>query len=125
MLPDKPLKHFRITRYKYEVYAPIAVQTAIRPPAPINEEDFGITMDGVVVAKKGYKWDGASGPAIQRKENRRASLIHDILAEAMRLGLLPQHCFALANDELVRLCIEDGMNPWWAKNIYGLGVPDT
>ena len=119
------IRHSEITRYKYRVEETLAVQTKIRPPQPINQEDFGITMDGVVIAKKGYLWDGASGPAIQRKQNRRASCIHDVLAEAMRQGLLPQSNWIPANEELGRLCIEDGMSPWWAINIYVRGVSLT
>ena len=122
---SKTVKYFETTKYKYEVYEECRVQTKIRPEFPIDQEDYAITTDGVVVAKRGYMWDGASGPAIQRKENKRASLIHDILAEAMRAGLLPQSCWMPANEELGRLCIEDGMSNWWAINIYVRGVSLT
>jgi hypothetical protein len=119
------MKYFKIEKYKYEVAETYCCQTKIIPPQTIDQEDFGITASGIVMAKKGYMWDGPSGPTIDRKENMRGSLIHDIFAEAMRQGLLPQSCWIPANEELGRLCIEDGMNSWWAKNVYVRGVSLT
>jgi hypothetical protein len=119
------VKYTPITRYKYRVVEDCSVPTKILPPVPIDQEDFSISGLGLVTAKRGYLWDGPSGPTIDRKENMRASLIHDVLAEAMRQGLLPQDCWIPANEELGRLCIEDGMSPWWAKNIYVRGVSLT
>jgi len=119
------MRYFRITDYKYEVAEEEVCRSGIRFPKWIDQSDFAILPGGLIVAKKGYKWDGPSGPTFDRKENMTPSLFHDILAEAMRMGLLPQSFWKPANELLVRLCIEKGMNPWWAKNVYGLGVSLT
>lgn len=119
------MKYFKTDKYKYEVVENDHYDSGIPFGVFIVREDFAILPTGDIIAKKGYMWDGPSGPTIDRKENMRASLYHDILAEAMRLGLLPQSFWTEANEMLGRICIEDGMSPWWAKNVYVRGVSLT
>ena len=41
----------------------------------------------------------------------RGSLVHDVLYQMMRRGQLPEAlCFHAANDELRKICLEDGMS---------------
>ncbi len=72
----------------------------------------------------GYSWDGASGLAIDTRNTRCASLVHDGLYQAMRLGLLPRDMKALADEEMLLILEEDGMSGarrWFWK--LGLKVP--
>ena len=124
-MTSKTIRYEKTSKYKYRLSEELRVQTKIRPPATIDEVDYAITMEGLVIGKLWYPWDGPSGPTIDRKENMRASCIHDIIAEAMRSGKLPQSNWKPANEELGRFCIEDGMSPWWAINIYVRGVSLT
>lgn len=68
-----------------------------------------LTEDGLFTLYAGFAWDGASGPAIDRKENMRASCIHDGFFKAFREGLLPRRYREKADHEYVRRCEEDGM----------------
>lgn len=112
------MKYFETTKYKYEVAVEERVHTNIIPPVPIDQPDFAITADGVVIAKVGYMWDGPSGPTFDTPDFMTGSLVHDILAEAMRQGLLPESFWILANKELVRICKEKGMSKIRATWVY-------
>ena len=65
--------------------------------------------------KKGYAWDGPSGPTIDTANAMRASLVHDGLYQAMREGwLLPNERNRKAADvEFRRILKEDGM--FWVR----------
>jgi len=47
-----------------------------------------ITVDGALLIRKGYCWDGASGPAIDTKSIMRPSLIHDVLYQLISEGCI-------------------------------------
>ena len=78
--------------------------------------DYVCVYNGLVIAKAGYAWDGASGPAIDTKTNMRGSLIHDILYQLMREGLIPYELRKKADYLLRDTCREDGMN--WIRAWY-------
>ena len=63
-----------------------------------------------LVIKRGYKWDGASGPTIDTDSFMRGSLVHDVLYQAIREGHLTLKDRKVADKILYRLCREDGMN---------------
>lgn len=66
---------------------------------------------GRIWVKKGYAWDGASGPTIDCKYTAYPSLIHDVLYQAMGLGLMPNDSyFRKKTDVLFRQLLKrDGM----------------
>lgn len=41
-----------------------------------------------VVVKKGYAWDGASGPTFDTRGSMQAALVHDVLYQCMRLDYI-------------------------------------
>ena len=104
--------------YKYQTAEAYSCQTELRPPHDIQHPFFSISIFGVVTAEYGYAWDGASGPTIDTKSSMRASLIHDILYQAMGLGLLDRSFREQADRELRKICIEDGMWHWRAEAWY-------
>ena len=69
-----------------------------------------ITVEnGIMVVKKGYAWDGPSGPTIDDKTNIRASLIHDALYQLMRESWLSVVSYRkLADEELRFYMRKDG-----------------
>lgn len=79
------------------------------------ETPFISIKDGWLLVKKGYAWDGPSGPTFDTKSFMRGSLFHDALYQLMRLELLPRGCRHLADNLLVDVCIEDKMWPLRAK----------
>lgn len=74
--------------YKYWVSRNWFYRTKIVPKAPGGNDFVFLTLDGLLVIKRGYAWDGASGPAINTKDFIRASLVHDALYQLIREGVL-------------------------------------
>lgn len=112
--------------YKYQTERDYSIQTAFRPAAFILADFLRMDTDGVLYIRKGYAWDGASGPTLDTKDSMRASLVHDALYQLMREGHLPAIGRALADQEFHRICLEDGMHPiraaiWYAGVRVGGG----
>ena len=95
--------------YKYQLAKTYAEQTPVRPPEDIHGDFYEILSTGLVVAKMGYAWDGASGPTIDTRSFMRGSLVHDILYQAIGEGRLALSWRPTADRELYRICREDGM----------------
>lgn len=71
---------------------------------------------GTLTIRKGYCWDGPSGPTVDTKSFMRGSLIHDALYQLMREEYLPQTYRFICDKILQRVCLEDGMSrlrAWW------------
>lgn len=100
--------------YKYSLWGTYTVLTSITG-FEVDHRLFKIDRDGWLTIFEDYPWDGASGPTWDTSSSVRASLVHDALYEMMRLGLLPQSCFAAANFELYLIAVEDGMWEWRAR----------
>ena len=52
------------------------------------EHPYASSKDSILSVKRGYAWDGASGPIINTQDTLVASLVHDVLYQAMRLNLI-------------------------------------
>ncbi len=99
--------------WKYTLLEDYAIQT------PIMDADGGdhwayITPDGVLRLAAGFKWDGASGPAIDTETFMRASLVHDALYQLIRRGVIYDR--AAADAMLHDIAREDGM--WAVRALY-------
>lgn len=85
---------------------------------------FSIT-NCVLVIRKGYAWDGPSGLSWDDATGMRGSLVHDALYQAMQAGLLPPMFKGVADSELRRVCLEDGMwriRAWyWHRAVHRFG----
>ena len=111
--------------YKYQLHEDYIVQTNIYPPRRIVDHGF-IRLDhnGVLTIKAGYAWDGPSGPSIDTRNFMRGSLVHDALYQLMREGLLDLGWRETADQELRRVCLEDGMSAiraWWVYKAVRFG----
>jgi hypothetical protein len=91
----------------------------------INTEYIKITEDGLIWLKRGYAWDGPSGPTIDTKSFMRASLVHDALYQLIREGHLELSKFRLLADKLMKdICQDDGMIAirafwvYWAVRLF-------
>lgn len=89
-----------------------------------------ITLSGRdLCLKAGYAWDGASGPTWDTKSSMRGSLVHDAGYQLMRNGLVPREQQFEWDNELERVCIEDGM--WrvrasiWERMVNRFGGRNT
>ena len=104
--------------YKYQLAKTYRVRVAIRPPAAIRTPFLALSIDGWLTIKKGYAWDGPSGPTIDTKNFMRGSLVHDALFQLMRSRRLSQEFFGAANDELRFICLADGMSAFRAWYVH-------
>ena len=75
----------------------------------IKTDFVELTKNGWLLIRKGFVWDGPSGPTFDTPDSMRGSLIHDALYMLMRLGLLPQKCRHRSDQLLHDICEEDGM----------------
>ncbi len=113
--------------YKYQLADDYVVDIPIHGKT-IKQGFIRLTTTGRLVLKKGYAWDGPSGPAIDTKNFMRGSLVHDALYQLLRKGrfTLPSKPKEwdldhggyrdIADRLLQRMCIEDGMwkvRAWW------------
>ena len=78
-------------------------------------------MNGYLIIRSGYAWDGPSGPTYDSKNTMRGSLIHDALYQLIRDGLLPFDYWKKADDELYRICRLDGMS-WIRARLWIRGL---
>lgn len=72
----------------------------------------------LLVIRRGYAWDGPSGPTIDSKDSMRGSLIHDAFYQLMREGFLSIEFRENVDDVFLRILLEDGMFPLRAAAWY-------
>jgi hypothetical protein len=125
----KPYIRYR-SGYKYQLATRYSLPITIKPKKDIKTEFIKLDTKGKLTIKRGYAWDGPSGPVVDTKENMRASLVHDALYQLMRQKELSAKAYKDKADKIFKnICIKDGV----PKNIastyyYGLkigGVPAT
>ena len=95
--------------YKYQLHEDAVFQLRLTVKEDIDTHFINLTVDGVLKVRKGYAWDGPSGPTIDTKNSMQGSLVHDALYQLMRMKLLSHGYRFMADMELERICIEDGM----------------
>lgn len=104
--------------YKYQLQRPLVVQTHLRPEKRHVIGTFvRLEPSGELGIGAHYAWDGPSGPTIDTKNFMRGALVHDALYQLMRETDLDRARWRkVADDELARICREDGMTrlrAWW------------
>jgi hypothetical protein len=113
--------------YKYQVSRLYRILLAVVPFAPIDLPFIKMGMDGKTSILPGYAWNGASGPTWDTLNSMIGSLIHDVLYQLIRLGLISSDYKPYADEILKEICIEDGMFEWraacwkWAVMEFGAG----
>jgi hypothetical protein len=74
--------------FDYHLLYDFYYQTDIFPLQKIVTEYIELNTDGWLFVRKGFYWDGASGPTVDTKSTIRASLVHDALYWLIRNGYL-------------------------------------
>ena len=104
--------------YKYQVDELHSVLTPVKGVV-IGDEFFTLHATGLLVIRRGFTWDGASGPTFDTKNSMRASLVHDVFCICMRDGRLPHEVWAETVHAFFKeMCIADGMCGWRAHLWY-------
>lgn len=98
--------------YKYQLADSYRIKVDLTPfPLPVNLPFIRFTHAGELVIKKGYAWDGASGPTFDTLNTMRGSLVHDALYQLMREGCLDPDVYKDQADRLLqKILCEDGMS---------------
>jgi hypothetical protein len=103
--------------YKYQLNADYSTNIPVKPDSDISSDYMILSNGGGLTIKKGYAWDGPSGPTIDTLNFMRGSLVHDALYQLMREGRLDKGDFRKPADRLLqKMCREDGMSSiraWW------------
>jgi hypothetical protein len=113
--------------YKYQLVEDYVVSIPIKPDAEIlSISDFvTLTSAGLLTIKRGYAWDGPSGPTFDTRSFMRGSLVHDALYQLMREGCLDKDKYREPADRLLQsMCRQDGMNAlraWWVYKGLRIG----
>ncbi len=114
--------------YKYQLAEGYEIKISIRPKADIKTEFTDLDTAGKLTVKRGYAWDGPSGPVIDTQDNMRASLVHDALYQLMRNKQLNARTHRKAADRVFReICKADGVSGRtaniWYKGLRRFGKP--
>ena len=104
--------------YKYQLFKTYFIKTNIHPLKNIHTERIDLSMDGYLTIRKGYAWDGPSGPTLDTPSFMRGSLIHDSLYQLIRMELLSMECRKGADMELDKACGVDGMMSWYRNVVF-------
>ena len=105
--------------YKYQLAEDYQLQTAFKIDEAVDGEFIVLTTAGLLVIKKGYAWDGISGPVADSETNMRASLVHDALYQLMRQENLDFQTHRKIADKLFKhICKEDGVPHFLASSYY-------
>jgi len=104
--------------YKYQLVEDYVLDTGWKVISSIETKYISLDVEGVLIVKEGYAWDGPSGPTIDTKNFMRGSLVHDALYQLIREGHLVEGYRKFADRLLYAIIREDGMNWIRAKFVY-------
>jgi len=104
--------------YKYQLAKSYMCQVPIRIPVFIDTPFIQLDLDGTLIIKAGYAWDGPSGPTFDTKTFMRPSLVHDALYQLIRERRLGYFYRQVADQLLYDQCREDGMTKLRAWYVY-------
>ena len=105
--------------YKYQLARLHRVRVSIRPRNRISTEFIDLDLEGNLLIKRGYAWDGPSGPTKDTPDFMRGSLVHDALYQLMRQRRLSKARWREAADlEMKRICLQDGMSKRRANRVF-------
>ena len=114
--------------YKYQIVNNYSTNIPIQPDDDIFTDYIDLYRDGKINIKKGYAWDGPSGPTFDTLNFMRGSLVHDALYQLMREEKIEKNNYRESVDRLLQhMCKEDGMSSihaWWVYlGIHIFGDP--
>jgi hypothetical protein len=114
------IRYRSLRRYKYQLCETYRVYVGIKLAEAIESPGGWLKLfkDGYLEIRKGYCWDGPSGPTIDSPNFMRPSLAHDALYQLMRLRLLDVKWRKHADELLREHCLEDGMSRFRSRYVY-------
>ena len=76
--------------YEHQLADTFTVKPPSNPVTQFAGEWLSIDINGTLTIKRGYCWDGASGPTWDTRNCKKPSLVHDALYQLMRMEVLPR-----------------------------------
>lgn len=110
--------------YKYQLTDTYRIKIDIKPLEHILTTYIDLTPIGWLIIRKGYAWDGPSGPTVDTLNFMRGSLVHDALYQLIRQGYLKDEHREPADKLLHKMCKEDKMcrpRAWWVYKGVQIG----
>ena len=104
--------------YKYQLVEDTSLAVPIFPKQDIHIHFISLTKNGFLTIRHGYACDGPSGPTWDTLTFMRGAFVHDALYQLIRMGLFDARWRLEADQELRRICKEDGMNSVRAWYVY-------
>ena len=114
------IKYRKIDAYKYQLMERYVHETGWKLDQGVATGGKWVVLSktGRLTMKKGYAWDGPSGPTIDTKNFMRGSLVHDACYQLIRERLLPATRRKPADVLLWLICLADGMSQARADYVY-------
>ena len=116
--------YYRKVTVKYILTRPYEDEVAIFG-YDINEVYFRLTSTGHLTINALYGWDGPSGPTIDTIDSLRGSLMHDVLYQMIRRGLIPPSYKDYADTLFHKVLLEDKMGEgradYWFEGVEHFG----
>jgi hypothetical protein len=114
------IKYRKIDGYKYQLMEKYVHETEWGLPKAVETAGKWVQLSkaGKLTIKKGYAWDGPSGPTIDTKDFMRGSLVHDALYQLIRGKFIPGNKRKPADVLLWLICLDDGMPKVRADYVY-------
>jgi len=104
--------------YKYQLAEDYCHHVGLFPKEDIVTEFLVLTTKGKLLIKRGYAWDGPSGPSIDTDTFMRGSLVHDAGYQLIAQGHLHKRVRPYLDRMLKNICLEDGMFSFRAWYVY-------
>lgn len=120
MIDQFGIQYNDLRKYKYKLV------TEYRHPIDRSQLEWAGASPGTfvqiqgdeLVLRKGYAWDGPSGPTWDTPSFMRGSLVHDGFYQLLREGVLHIKTRDYSDRLLVKICREDGMCRFRAWYVY-------
>ncbi len=103
------MKFRSLKNYKYQLAESLTLRLSVLVDVNFEHPRFSL-HNGELTVAAGYCWDGASGPTFDTKNSMTPSLVHDVLYQAIRCGLLPPNRIEDVDYALNQLSRERGMS---------------
>jgi len=103
--------------YLYQLAEDYSIDLVTQPETDVSDDFIRFDTNGKWTILKGYEWDGPSGQTFDTKDFMRGSLVHDVLYQLIRRGLI-KDCRAEADDILRMICLQDGMSQARAEMVH-------
>lgn len=109
--------------FKYCLTETHSFITEIVPDEPVYTYFIDLVPDesmqfSICTIRKGYGWDGPSGPTIDTDDFIRPSLEHDVKYELLRKELIDKKWREIADIELRVSCLDNNMSEFRANYVY-------